>query len=84
MDVKNIIFSDSIFGDRFHKMNSEEFNSEIFTEKEISILDLVSSNFSGMNTKQVIDFSHNEKAWIENEGESKLINYNYAFDIDQI
>jgi len=37
-----------------------------------------------MNASQIIDFSRNEKAWIENEREKKFISYKYAFDIKQM
>lgn len=84
VEIINIPFSESVFGDRFEKANNEKFNPEIFTKNELDILEKVGKNFSGMKTKQVIDFSHNEKAWIENESERKLISYNYAFDIEQI
>jgi len=84
IDIVNIPFSNDIFGFQFKKAEKEEFNSEMFTELELQILDKVSSSFSDMNTNQVIEFSHNEKAWIDNENERKLIDYNYAFEIDQI
>ena len=84
IDIINVAFSEDIFGFQFKKAMNQEFNYEIFTQQEIDILELVSSNFSEMKTNQVIEFSHNEKAWIENESERKLIDYNYAFDIEQI
>lgn len=84
IDIINIPFSDTVFGFQFKKAESKEFNPQIFSQSEIDILEIVCSNFSAMNTNQVIEFSHNEKAWIENESERKLIDYNYAFDIEQI
>jgi len=84
IDVTNIAFSENVFGFQFSKAKNIEFNSEIFSQLELDILEKVSSKFSSMNTNQVIEFSHNEKAWIENQSEKKLIDYRYAFAIDQI
>ena len=84
VDLINVPFSESIFGFKFKKAEGQEFNPKLFGPSEIGILELVCSTFSKMNTNQVIEFSHNEKAWIENENERKLIDYNYAFDIEQL
>ena len=82
--IENVAFSENVFGFRFNKAPEKQFNADVFSDEEIEILDLVCSNFSKMNTSDVIKFSHKEKAWLENEGERKLIDYNYAFDITQI
>ncbi|ABO48580.1 hypothetical protein Dred_0030 [Desulforamulus reducens MI-1] len=36
-----------------------------FNDKEISILDLVNQKFKHMNSKEISNFSHKEKCWIE-------------------
>ncbi len=84
IDVVNIPFSENVFGFKFRKSENKEFNSEIFSKMELDILEKVSSSFSSMDTNQIIEFSHKEKAWIENESERKIIDYNYAFAIDQL
>lgn len=82
--IENVAFSENVFGYRFNKAAEKQFNADIFSNEEIEILDLVCSNFSNMNTSDVIEFSHKEKAWLENEAERRLIDYKYAFDITQI
>ena len=84
IEIENVAFTENVFGYRFTKAAEKQFNSDVFTNEEIEILDLVCSNFSELNTSEVIEFSHKEKAWLENEGERRLIDYNYAFDITQI
>ena len=38
--------------------------------------------FKDTSTSDIIEISHKEKAWIENEKERKIISYkNYAFDL---
>lgn len=84
IEIINVAFSDNVFGYRFNKAENREFNPDVFSNDELEILNLVCSKFSDMNTNDVIEFSHKEKAWLDNEGERKLIDYNYAFDIIQI
>jgi len=84
IEIENVAFTENVFGYRFNKAADKQFNTDVFTNEEIEILDLVCSNFSEMDTSEVIEFSHKEKAWLENEGERRLIDYNYAFDITQI
>ena len=82
--MDNVLFKDGGFGYKFDNVENSEFNSEIFSEKEIEILESVSAQFKNKSTKEVIEFSHKEKAWLENNQEKKLIDYTYAFDIIQL
>lgn len=82
VNIINVPFSDSVFGFKFQQINNQEFNKNLFSDNEIEILKQVRDLFSDMSTKEVIEFSHKEKAWIDNEADRKLIDYVYAFDID--
>jgi len=84
IDIINIKFSDTVFGYRFEQLDHSPFNNSMFTELELKVLEYVCTTFSNMETNEVIDFSHKEKAWIDNEKERNLIDYNYAFEINQI
>ena len=84
IDIVNVNFSDTVFGDKFKELENAPFNESLFDAYELQILEQVSAKFSNMNTPEVIDFSHNEKAWIDNEKERNIIDYKYAFEIDQI
>ena len=68
---------------KFIIAEGQEFNNQLFTKNEGEILELLSSIFLNDQKNLVVEFSHNEKAWKENEGEGKMVNYNYAFDINQ-
>jgi len=84
VEIINVPFSESVFGYKFEKAPKQEFNPTLFSPEELRILELVMSTFKSMNTNQVIEFSHKETAWLENEKARNLIDYNYAFDIKQI
>ncbi|MEJ4089539.1 hypothetical protein [Galbibacter orientalis] len=42
------------------------------------------STFRGYNATQIMEKSHEEKAWLENEKSKSLIDYNYAFELIHI
>ncbi len=77
-------YGKGIMGEKFTSFENREFNSELFSDLELSILKLVATTFESSSTTEMIDFSHKEIGWIENKEKNKLINYNYAFDIKQI
>lgn len=53
-------------------------------KEELETLELVSSTFEDMNTSDMIQISHEERAWIENEAENSRIDYRYSFDLKGI
>lgn len=65
----------------FYKSNQKDFNSELFSSEEIESLNTVLSTFRGCNATQIMEKSHEEKAWLENEKSKSLIDYNYAFEL---
>jgi uncharacterized phage-associated protein len=71
-------------GEKFVLPNNRAFNSEVFDEIELESLNTVLSRFSKCNASQIKDISHEERAWLENEKEKSLINYNYGFDLKHI
>lgn len=59
----------------------KDFNKEIFTDAELEIMYRIKKKFEDFSSKEIVDYSHNEKAFIESDF-SKRISYDYAFDID--
>jgi uncharacterized phage-associated protein/DNA-binding transcriptional regulator YiaG len=56
-----------------------------FSDLEEEVLASVLEKFKGKTTKQVVDISHEETAWLENHQDKNLISYQkYAFDIKAI
>ncbi|MFP4367625.1 MAG: type II toxin-antitoxin system antitoxin SocA domain-containing protein [Bacteroidales bacterium] len=56
------------------------FDSALFTENELNILESITRKFYNSSAKEIIDISHEESTWNENEKDRKIIDYNYAFD----
>ncbi len=66
-------------GEKFFPL--KEFNKDVFTESELQTLHAVSSFLKNKTTKQIVDLSHEENGWIENEKSCALIDYKYAIDL---
>ncbi|MCD4794217.1 MAG: DUF4065 domain-containing protein [Bacteroidales bacterium] len=70
------------FGEQFKSFKDRPFNPEIFTETELETLNIIANRFRKIkNTKEIINISHEEKAWLDNEKKKKLIDYKYSFDL---
>ena len=84
---KNIIKIDIVdFGEYYGEKitNSIVFDEEIFSDRELEILKIVSEKFEEINSTQISDLSHVETAWIENVENNGLINYNYSFELTTV
>ena len=67
-----------------HNMVSlKEYNKNIFNNEELDVLNKVKLFFKDFGSKEIADFSHEEKGYIETTF-SKNISYDYAFDIDRL
>ena len=66
----------------YHKITSKKkFNESIFNDEEIKILNKVNDYFKNFTSKEIMEYSHNEKAFVNTEFYKK-ISYDYSFDID--
>lgn len=82
VDINYITFPDDCTGEQFKPNAKREFNSELFTEQELIILEKVAERFKNTSTNEIIAISHKERAWQENKDEKKLIDYKYSFDLN--
>lgn len=64
---------DSQYAELFESV--EKFDAANFTQSEIQIVEQVISNFTKLKTKQVVELSHLEKAWIANQENRDLTSY---------
>lgn len=65
-------------------IGTEEFDSSVFSEFELSILEKVQEKFQYFDTAQISKESHNEDAWLENIETRSIIRYDYAFSLRAI
>lgn len=59
----------------------KEFNKDLFTKEELDVLNKIKKYFKNYTVKEIVDYSHKEKAFIDTNKCGK-ISYDYSFDID--
>ncbi|MEQ9287686.1 MAG: DUF4065 domain-containing protein [Cyclobacteriaceae bacterium] len=57
------------------------FRKERFSEHELATLDKVKLRFKDTKPFEIVEISHQEKGWIENEPTHSFISYHYALDL---
>ncbi|MDP4278477.1 MAG: DNA-binding protein, partial [Bacteroidota bacterium] len=60
----------------------QAFNPACFRKNELTALSTVMERFMNLSTTEMIDFSHKEKAWLDNIDKRQLIDYFFAFDLN--
>jgi uncharacterized phage-associated protein/DNA-binding transcriptional regulator YiaG len=74
-------YGNGYWGKCFYKSKNKDFNSELFSSEEMESLNTIISIFRGCNATQIMERSHEEKAWLDNEESKGLIDYNYSFEL---
>jgi transcriptional regulator with XRE-family HTH domain len=82
VDIYYTEFSNGSAGEQFNPNPKRKFNHELFSKTELQVLDAIAERFRTTSADEIIAISHKEKAWIENEAEKKIIDYNYGFDLN--
>ena len=73
---------DFINDNECYKISSKKkFDPSIFDKEELEVLKKVKEKFTTFGSRDIVDFSHKEKAFLSTEPLNK-ISYDYAFDID--
>ena len=83
-DINYINFPQGGVGEQFKARKGRTFNAELFSTEEIAVLNKVSLAFKTTSTSDIIEFSHLEDAWKENERGKNVISYEYAFELNQL
>lgn len=65
--------------------NKIEFNQDLFITTELKVLDEVINKLAKKSSTEIVEISHHEKAWIENEDKRAMISYQkYAFELSAL
>lgn len=84
IDIFYTQFPQGYTGEQFKARKERPFNQELFSETEMTVLNKVAEVFKSSTTNDIIETSHLENAWKENEKEKNVISYKFAFDLTQI
>lgn len=82
VNIDSILFPDNGVGEQFKPFGNRSFQPNLFSKAELAVLDAVAEIFKETSTSEIVDFSHKEKAWLENKDAKSLIDYKYSFDLN--
>lgn len=71
-------------GENLVESDCNKLDKNLLEPVELRILEKVSQKFLNLSTKQIMDLSHEEDAWIDNEQSKSFIDYNYGFSLKHI
>lgn len=80
-EIISALFPDGGVGEQFKPNPKHKFNPALFSDSELTVLEEVANRFRNTSTDEIIEISHKEKGWIENNREKKIIDYKYSFDM---
>ena len=84
IDIFYTPFPQGYIGEQFKARKDRRFNPNLFTKEELDVLGAVVKVFGECSTSEIINLSHKENAWKENNQNNDVISYQYAFDLIQI
>lgn len=82
IEIEFIPIDINITGELFKSKSDKPFNSSLFTKTDLGILESVVDRFKTTSTKDIIEISHQEEAWKQNEKDRSIISYEFAFEIN--
>jgi len=84
INIHTTEFPDGNTGEQFKARQDRRFNPAVFSASELSTLHKVAEAFKDTTTREIINLSHLETAWKQNEAGKNVISYVYAFELEQI
>lgn len=72
---------DGRYGEQFKSHKGREFNKQLFSQEELDTLAKIKDLLGSKTTKEIINISHQELAWIANSTGNQKISYDYAFQL---
>lgn len=83
VEIDRIGYSNST-GEQFKESPTYLFKEEQYHPDELAVLREVAQKLGEMSTTDIIELSHQESAWLENEKERKIISYAFAFQLQAL
>jgi uncharacterized phage-associated protein len=59
------------------------FDKALFSEDELKVLEFVAKRYGKLGTDDIVKISHEETGWLDNAEQKALINYRYAFELNE-
>ncbi len=68
-------------GEQFLPTGEVAFDKDLFVPSELKAMEVVTASFKKATVNEIVNKSHEEKAWNDNVNEFEIINYNYGFEL---
>jgi len=83
-DMIDICFESKENGSKMEKLvgrADRQFQADLFSEDELHTLEKVVAIFQHTSPKEIVEISHREIGWLENENTKQFISYEYALEL---
>lgn len=81
ISIEEQYFGNGAYGDEIKASTS--FDKALFSDTELKVLEFVAQQYGKLATDDIVNLSHEEKGWYTNAEQKALINYRYAFELNQ-
>ncbi len=81
IDIRITEFPQGYTGEQFLVRRGREFNAGLFQPEELEVLHKIADYFAPSSTHDIVQLSHRENAWCNNEAQKNFISYTYAFGL---
>lgn len=81
IEIHYEMFRDGGSGEQFKPNPKRTFNPAGFSDLELNELEEIAERFNNCLTGEIIDISHLEQAWIENQNRNGYIDFKYGFEL---
>jgi len=81
ISIEEQYFGNGAYGDEIKA--SASFDETLFSQEELKVLEFVAQRYGKLATDDIVNLSHEETGWYNNAEQKALINYRYAFELNQ-
>ncbi len=81
ISIEEQYFGNGAYGDEIRASSS--FDKALFSDTELKVLEFVARQYGQLGTDDIVNLSHQEAGWYDNAEQKALINYRYAFELNQ-
>jgi len=82
IEIRTTLFPGGYTGEEFRAKEERPYNPGLFSDAEIETLEKVVARFKNYSASDIVEQSHKEKGWMENQDTKQLISYEYAFEME--
>jgi len=81
ISIEEQYFGNGAYGDEIKA--STLFDKTLFSDTELKVLEFVAKQYGKLATDDIVNLSHEETGWYDNAEQKALIDYRYAFELNQ-